>query len=41
MVANTDPPTYLPTKVIRVEDYVKEKVTHVKIYIVGFEPEAV
>ena len=40
MVAITDQPTYLPTQVIRVEDYVKEKVTHVKIDIEGFEPEA-
>jgi hypothetical protein len=40
MVAITDQDTYLPTKVVRVEDYVKEKVTHVKIDIEGFEPEA-
>ena len=40
LVSITDQKTHIPTKLVRVDHIVKEKVTHVKIDIGGFEPEA-
>jgi FkbM family methyltransferase len=39
LVSITDTKTFLPTKVVKIDDIVKEKVTHVKIDVEGFEPE--
>lgn len=40
LISMTDTKTFMPTKVVKVDDYVKEKVTHVKIDIEGYEPLA-
>ena len=39
-ISITDTRTYIPTKVVKIDDYVKEKVTHMKLDIEGFEGEA-